>query len=92
MKEFNNIKDRKFIVKDDLNSTGGYDYVLKNGAKLADVFHFLPAGIIDKKETGIGATTLEMKSLRNSIIIEPLKITVIEKEKQEREGNIRKKH
>lgn len=85
MKEFNNIKDRKFIVKDDLNSTGGYDYVLKNGAKLADVFHFLPAGIIDKKETGIGATTLEMKSLRNSIIIEPLKITVIEKEKQERE-------
>lgn len=83
MIEFNNIKDESFIVDSTLNDSGGYDFILKNGAKLSNVFHFLPAGIINKKETGIGATTLEMKSLRNSIIIEPLKITVVEKERQE---------
>jgi hypothetical protein len=73
------------IVSEIANESGGIDYVLKNGTWLSDVVDFLPAGIINKKETGIGATTLEMKSLRNSIIIEPLKITVVEKERQENE-------
>jgi hypothetical protein len=62
-----------------LNNTGGIDYILENGTWLGESFNFLPAGIIDKRETGIGATTLELRSLRHSIIIEPLRITVTEK-------------
>lgn len=77
-----NIKDSSLIVTQTLNKTGGFDYVLKNGTKLGDVFNFLPNGIINKKITGIGATTLELKSTRDSIIIEPLKSTV----KQKTEG------
>lgn len=79
-----NIKDSSLIVTQTLNKTGGFDYVLKNGTKLGDVFNFLPNGIINKKITGIGATTLELKSTRDSIIIEPLKSTV----KQKTEGKL----
>jgi len=46
---------------------------------LGDVFSELPHGIINKTETGIGATTLELDALRNSIIVEPLKITASSK-------------
>ena len=35
----------------------------------------LPCGIINKTETGIGATTVEFNAKRNSIIVEPLKVT-----------------
>lgn len=34
---------------------------------------FLPHGIINKTETGIGGTTVEAKAKRHSIIVEPLK-------------------
>lgn len=47
--------------------------VLKNGTKLGEVIDKLPHGIIRKNHTGIGATTVELKSKRNSIIVEPLK-------------------
>ena len=76
----NKIKDKS------PNKTGGFDYILENGTWLGDSFNFLPAGIIDKRETGIGATTLEIKCNRNSIIIEPLKSTV--KQKTERKGDV----
>lgn len=49
------------------------------GTYLGDVFRLLPHGIINKTETGIGATTLELYALRNSIIVEPLKITASSK-------------
>ncbi|MBP9847875.1 MAG: hypothetical protein KBC58_00395 [Flavobacterium sp.] len=42
---------------------------------LSDTIKELPHGIINKTETGIGATTLELESKRNSIIVEPLKVT-----------------
>ena len=42
---------------------------------LTDTIKELPHGIINKTETGIGATTLELNSERNSIIVEPLKVT-----------------
>jgi len=61
------------------NETGGFDYVLVNGAKLGEIkkdLPFLPNGIINKGVTGIGATTLELNCNRNSIIIQPLKVTV----------------
>ena len=70
------VKKNPNIISQKDNETGGIDYVLKNGVKLSEVFNFLPAGIIDKRETGIGATTLEIISKRHSIIIEPLKSTV----------------
>lgn len=61
------------------NESGGIDYVLKNGTWLKDAIDFLPNGIINKGVTGIGATTLELNCDRNSIIIQPLKITVEQK-------------
>ena len=39
--------------------------------KLGDVFNYLPCGIIDKTETGIGGTSLELDSNRNSIVVQP---------------------
>ncbi|WP_026462272.1 hypothetical protein [Adhaeribacter aquaticus] len=57
-------------------------YILQNGAKLGEVFDFLPAGIVNKTETGIGATTLELNSERNSIIVEPIRVTASRKAKK----------
>jgi hypothetical protein len=73
------VKQENRIKSESQNSLGGIDYILENETWLGDSFNYLPSGIIDKKETGIGATTLEIKSKRHSIIIEPLKITVVEK-------------
>lgn len=42
-----------------------------NKTKLGDVFNYLPHGIIDKTETGIGGTSLELDSNRNSIVVQP---------------------
>ncbi len=47
--------------------------------KLSHVLEFLPSGFIYKEETGVGATTLEFVSKRNSIIVEPIKITASSK-------------
>jgi hypothetical protein len=41
----------------------------------SEVFHAFPHGIINKTETGVGATTMELYSKRNSIIVEPLRVT-----------------
>jgi hypothetical protein len=46
---------------------------LNQGEKLGDIIYSLPHGIIDKKVTGVGATTLELKAKRNSIIVMPTK-------------------
>ena len=77
-----NIKNKKYILSSKIKSFG-MEYILlrkanpKNKAdiKLSDVFHFLPNGFVYKDETGMGATTLEIRAERNSIIVEPLKIT-----------------
>jgi hypothetical protein len=55
------------------------EYILKNGQYLSEVLDELPYGIFNKTETGLGATTLELKSERNSIIVEPLKVTASSK-------------
>ncbi len=44
---------------------------IEAGKKLSDVMDKMPHGIIDKRITGLGATTLEIKSQRNSIIVMP---------------------
>lgn len=41
--------------------------------KLGDIFCTTPYGLIKKNVTGIGATTLELRSQRNSIIVVPTK-------------------
>lgn len=47
--------------------------------RLADVLEALPNGLVHKDETGMGATTLELLTPRNSIIVEPIKITASSK-------------
>jgi hypothetical protein len=50
------------------------DLILKdNKKKLSDILNYLPSGIIDKKAPGMGATTLELRCARNSIIVAPTK-------------------
>ncbi|OPL14885.1 MAG: hypothetical protein AVO38_11135 [delta proteobacterium ML8_D] len=49
------------------------EYKLKPGQKLSEIIDFLPNGILDKKYPGIGATTVELKSKRNSILVVPTK-------------------
>ncbi|TDK43474.1 hypothetical protein [Algoriphagus formosus] len=52
------------------NKTKGGKHV-----RFGDAFNYLPNGIIHKSDTGMGATTCECVSLRNSIIVEPLRAT-----------------
>jgi hypothetical protein len=75
----NLVKKKAYLHGKKKNSSGGYDFVLKGSHKLSEIFNYIPSGIINKRETGIGATTLELESKRDSIIIEPLKSTVIQK-------------
>lgn len=65
------IKVNTDILSQKHNKEKGVDFELKLNSKLGNIFHFLPHGRINKKETGIGATTLELCSERNSIIVLP---------------------
>jgi hypothetical protein len=65
------LKDNSLVLSKKVNKSGGFDYLLKNGAKLGNILNALPSGIINKSETGIGATSLELSSERNSIIVLP---------------------
>lgn len=49
--------------------------------KLSTIFGNLPYGLIKKNRTGIGATTLELNSKRNSIIVVPTRALAYEKAK-----------
>lgn len=51
----------------------------KDHVYLSDVFIETPSGFILKDETGMGATYLELEANRNSIIVEPIKITASSK-------------
>ena len=87
------IKDASLIVNQSslINKSGVKDTVItiknfletQDHVKLGHVFEFLPSGLIVKGETGLGATTLELRSNRNSIVIEPIKITASSKAKKE---------
>ncbi len=80
------IKNKKLVVS--LNTKGNTtEFVIKKHnpashlgiTRLGDVLKALPFGIIYKEETGMGATTLELETPRNSIIVEPIKITASSK-------------
>jgi hypothetical protein len=75
MKNMNLIKDKKLIHSEKTHSSGRKEYVLKKGTKLGQAFNFLPAGIIDKTQTGIGGTSCELDSNRASIIVQPYVFT-----------------
>lgn len=60
---------------------------LEQGDKLGDFFDVLPYGIINKTITGIGATTLELNSKRNSIIVLPTKSIAYSKYKIKEKKN-----
>ena len=53
---------------------------------LGDVFMTSPYGLIKKNRTGIGATTLELSSKRNSIVVVPTRALAYEKAKNSRIG------
>lgn len=50
-------------------------------AKLSTIFGNLPYGLIKKNRTGVGATTLELNSNRNSIVVVPTRALAYEKAK-----------
>lgn len=54
----------------------------KDEDKLSDIFATTPYGLIKKNRTGVGATTLELKSARNSIVVVPTRALAYNKAKQ----------
>lgn len=62
-------------VKGEVNipTRRGFNFYIYGDCKLSQVFNQLPFGILNKNRTGVGATTLEIKSKRNSIIVVPTK-------------------
>jgi hypothetical protein len=82
-----NVKDSKLLVSSRKENDGSYHQVIKRKispdsvleVKLSQVIHKLPFGLVYKDETGMGATTLELKAERNSIIVEPIRITASSK-------------
>jgi len=75
-----------------ITSTGFQDdksnviFYINEGEKLSNLLTQLPHGLVDKKATGIGATTLEIKSKRNSIIVVPtIKLAAQKVDKENKE-------
>lgn len=64
----------KSIHKDFIEELNSNNLLQPSGRyRLSTFIQKIPHGIIDKKATGIGATTLEIKSQRHSIIVLPTK-------------------
>jgi len=58
------------------------DFFMTNDSdKLSEIFLTTPYGLIKKNRTGIGATTLELNSPRNSIVVVPTRALAYEKAK-----------
>ncbi len=78
-------KNEKLVVSNKSTPKGNtltikrYQTRKKAPVYLADVFIETPSGFILKDETGMGATYLELEADRNSIIVEPIKITASSK-------------
>ncbi len=53
-----------------------------DGFYISKLFEALPSGLVNKRITGFGATTLEMRSKRNSIIVTPTKNLAYSKHKK----------
>ena len=89
-------KEKRFLDKDKIEPRVAYKqdsegliFKMNHGELLSDLLDQLPHGLIDKKATGIGATTLEIKSKRNSIIVLPTRI--LAKSKADKENDLQGK-
>lgn len=74
---YTEIADGKSVTRYILKKANPDSY--RGNTRLGDVFNFLPSGLVYKDETAMGATHLELYSERNSIIVEPIKITASSK-------------
>ncbi|NDW11135.1 hypothetical protein [Dysgonomonas sp. 520] len=64
------------------SSISSVDFLMpRDEAKLSDIFETTPYGLIKKNRTGVGATTLELRSKRNSIVVVPTKALAYNKAK-----------
>lgn len=92
--KYKNVNLRYSITPDDWHKTWHIDKVCftmpQDDAKLSDVFETTPYGLIKKNRTGVGATTLELNSPRNSIIVVPTKALAYEKTKSNWDKEIQK--
>lgn len=59
------------LLSDDCYYNYNDELIVPDGAYLRKIFNQMPFGKINKKVPGIGATTLELESRRNSIIVVP---------------------
>ncbi len=57
------------LINDDGYWNDDGDLIIPDGEKLGNIFNQIPHGRVNKKVPGIGATTLELKSERNSIVV-----------------------
>lgn len=81
------VNDSELLVRTTLNDDGSRQLVIKrkispdssSEIKISQVLKALPNGLVYKAETGMGATTLELRANRNSIIVEPIRITASSK-------------
>ena len=72
---------KKKLIRIESLSPNKLTFTIPQGEILGNVLDFLPYGIVDKTVTGIGATTLEILSKRNSIIVMPTRILAYNKSK-----------
>ncbi len=66
--------------KSDKNDLNGFLIIVnKQGCKLSEIFDSTPWGLMNKNLTGIGATTLELRAMRDSIIVVPNRALAVSK-------------
>jgi hypothetical protein len=81
----NKTKEASDFIISEFSSEGTTTMILKNNTYLSNVLTKMPHGLIAKEQTGMGATTLELHAKRNSIIVEPLRVTASLKAKESKE-------
>ncbi|MBK8244226.1 MAG: hypothetical protein IPK88_12435 [Saprospiraceae bacterium] len=69
-----------------LYTINGNELIIDNSKKLGEVIDRLPSGLIDKRATGIGATTCELTSPRNSIIVVPTRALAYSKAQSQQDS------
>lgn len=76
------------IMKEDGYVVSDLIMTFPQGLRMGDVFDRIPYGIVNKTITGLGATTLEIMSIkRNSIIVVPTKTLAYSKVKKANQEN-----
>ena len=66
-------KEVALSIRFELETAQEYVLTIQEEKKLGEIFDTLPYGLVKKNRTGMGATTLELESPRNSIIVVPTK-------------------